>query len=454
MQTQFPEQVGYSGFFALGFAKHGGSTRQEGVVIVKRTYTIDGGVIAPAAHSLPIFMSDNPDNRVVNSDFTGALDLEADDSVDISIEEPEMPNARLRVVTNASGARRVVQTLAFDEPLGGRRFQLSFSVRGLAGGESFSNVQLEAEAPDGSVVTICSLSQNNLLASWTRITTNDQTAAQTTFPADLATTEMRLVLRGATTIGQTIEYDQVQVEERPGVTVWNAMTTLRYENDLAPVKPFVDIIVLGNTASTGVWRVRVKPYWGDGNPEPAWDDTMIWLERTNPPIDQKAMFGWQPKDDGNTEGSRQRDAGNFSTDPNDLPPEWPDPAPNRNPLPADFSNTFYCGQLRLTTPTVTVSRQQAPPLDTRARIRVEIDNGVSTNYEVQLSDETLAAVLDTYSGSGPDEEAAWQRTPITLQLDTLTMEPERNRCYLVWRGAWNFDAFAVEHYRRLTVTAS
>jgi hypothetical protein len=232
------------------------------------------------------------------------------------------------------------------------------------------------------------------------------------------------------------------------VTVWNASTTLRYENDLAPTKPFVDIVVLGNTATAGLgttWRVHVTPSGGA---------PLIWLQRTNPPLSQKAMFGWQPKDDSDAAGHRQHDAGTFSDDPNDLPPEWPDPAPGRNPLPADFSNSFYCGQLRLFMPSVTIARQQAPPLDSRAHIRVEVASGISTNYEFQLLGDAPTAALDTYSGSGDDKESAWQRTSIPMLLDTLVIEPERDQCYLVWRGAWDFDAFPSDNYRRLAVAAS
>jgi hypothetical protein len=306
-------------------------------------------------------------------------------------------------------------------------------------------VQLEADADDGSVIAICSLSRNNLPILGTRVTSASQTAAQTSFPADLTATEMRLVLRGPNMIGQVIEYDQVQVEQRANVSVWNAMTTLRYENDLAPIKPFVDIIVLGNTATTGnSWRVHVTPFGGA---------PLIWLQRTNPPFNQKAMFGWQPKDDGTGAGHRQSAAGTFSSEATDLPPQWPNPAPGRNPLPADFSNTFYCGQLRSFMPSVSIAQQQPPPLDSRARIRVEIAAGISTNYEFQLRGDALTAALDTYSGSGEDKEAAWQRTAIPMLLDTLVIEPERNQCYLVWRGAWDFDAFPEGNYRRLAVAA-
>jgi hypothetical protein len=463
MQTEFPEQEGYSGLFALGFYKNGGGTRRAGVVIVKRTYAIAGGTLMPAAeNSLPVFLSDMPDNKVINSDFTGNVDdWTADDlvwvpdgSITPSIQEPESANGRLRIVQNTGSSGRIVQTFEFEDPLGGRRFQLSFNARGLVGGESISNVRLEAEADDGSVATICSLTRNNLPTTWTRVTSDGLTANQTTFPADLTATKMRLVLRGANTTGQTVEYDRVQVEERDQVTVWNSMTMLRYENDIAPVKPFVDIIVPGNATTTGlgvIWRVRVKPYWGDGNPEPAWDNGMIWLARSSLPAGQKAMFGWQPKDDGDSANHRQRDAGTFTDEAADLPPEWPDPAPNRDPLPNNFSNNFYAGQMRL----IPTSRQQAPPLDPRARIRVETSDGVSTDtYDFQLIGDTLTASLATYSGSGADDETAWQNTPVTMQLDTLVIEPDLDQCYLIWRGAWDFDSINEEDYRRLTVSAN
>ena len=85
------------------------------------------------------------------------------------------------------------------------------------------------------------------------------------------------------------------------------------------------------------------------------------------------------------------------------------------------------------------------------RLKLLPASGVSTNYEFQLLGDAPAATLDTYSGGGEDTESAWQPTAIPLLLDTLVIEPERDQCYLVWRGAWDFDAFAGDTYRRLAV---
>jgi hypothetical protein len=41
-----------------------------------------------------------------------------------------------------------------------------------------------------------------------------------------------------------------------------------------------------------------------------------------------------------------------------------------------------------------------------------------------------------------------------MNLDTLVVEPESNRCYAVWRGVWDFEEVPVEAYRRLIVEVS
>jgi len=54
----------------------------------------------------------------------------------------------------------------------------------------------------------------------------------------------------------------------------------------------------------------------------------------------------------------------------------------------------------------------------------------------------------------PDDLKYWPSQPITMNIDTLLVEPDKNRCGVVWRGVWAFDSHAEGHYRRLLVTAS
>lgn len=57
METIFPTETGFQGFFMIGFRKSGGVTQRTGTVILKRTYDIDGGgALTPAADFLPVLM--------------------------------------------------------------------------------------------------------------------------------------------------------------------------------------------------------------------------------------------------------------------------------------------------------------------------------------------------------------------------------------------------------------
>ena len=180
------------------------------------------------------------------------------------------PANALKVTGTASG--RVVQTLTFDEPLGGRQFVLSFSAKSSPAGSAIQNVQLEA---DGST-PICVIN-----ASVT--TTMTRFSASGVWPITVQAKEMRVVLRMAATTAVTVYYDRVQVEERNHLTRWDAKTMLRYEHDLVPFKLQGDVVVLGFSDIAGVSRVKV--------------DNTTWFEVTLSLNEgrAKALCGWEPR---------------------------------------------------------------------------------------------------------------------------------------------------------------
>ncbi|MCP4709351.1 MAG: DUF2169 domain-containing protein, partial [Planctomycetes bacterium] len=55
---------------------------------------------------------------------------------------------------------------------------------------------------------------------------------------------------------------------------------------------------------------------------------------------------------------------------------------------------------------------------------------------------------------GPDDDTAWIKQSVTMNPDTLVIEPEIDRCWIVWRGVWPFDNHNEDAYRRLKVEAS
>jgi len=72
MEVIFPTAAGYAGFFMVGFRKTAnGVTQRTGTVILKRTYAVDpvAETLMPSAAALPVFMQDQADNLVSNSDF-------------------------------------------------------------------------------------------------------------------------------------------------------------------------------------------------------------------------------------------------------------------------------------------------------------------------------------------------------------------------------------------------
>ena len=447
METIFPEDAGFAGAFLIGFRKFpdgSATTQRTGTAVLKRTYSIDpsDGALTPAEEPIPIFNEDVPDNLVVNGDFSSSQKTlgESDDdtapgawtseggAVAVLAEDQGLEgtdDTALEVTGSANS--RVVQTIEFEEPLGGRSFTLSFWAKADVAGTQINNVRLEADGAS----PICDIDES--------LTTNMSTRfdAGGTWPADLEATAMQVVLRMATNSSRTVYYDNVQVEERPFLTK-PPTNALRYEHDMVPFKPQGDVIVLGFAEVDGTNRVRVN--------------CDNWLQRNvsvNGSGQDKALFGWEPRL--GDPAIREGQAGTFSDNGDDYPPVWPDPPSNRDPLPSDFSNLFYSAFDRNAATTAVKPADYLP-----SSVPVLIERGVNpdNNYSFTLSSEVVTAVYFYHDGSRPDEEARWPSQPVPMNLDTVVIEPAENRCYLVWRGVWNFDERPEDAYRRLVVEAS
>ena len=434
METIFPTETGFQGFFMIGFRKSGGVTQRTGTVILKRTYDIDGGgVLTPAADSLPVFMQDTPANVLINSDFELDEDFEATNNANppggwtaanvtaARAAAHGQAGSKALLLTGSNTAGQVAQPVEFTDPLGGRTFRFSFYIKTDATPPParIENARLEA---DGQ--TLCVIDRD-LTDSLVRRHTSG------VWPADLPATEMQVILPIAfdpDNPGDTrpVYYDQVQVEETSALTEWNDSATLRYEHDLAPYKPEGDLIVLGFAAVTGLCRLLV--------------DGVARLSRNVGSSDQKSLFGWEPRVD----SPREAEAGTITDDPNDLPPEWPVVDPARDPLPADFNNRFYNGYRR-------DAGAGLPYLPASAHIQIERDGDI--DYDFTLPGENISAIYYYHTGDRPDESHRWHRQPVTMNLDTLVIEPDGSRCYCLWRGLWDFDAHPPDAYRRLLVTS-
>jgi hypothetical protein len=236
METIFPTGAGFAGFFVIGARKNPSSptvTQRTGTAILKRTYNINPttGALTPSNEPLPVFMHDTGDNLLVNGDFeTDPLDGDWVPEGGAAVAQtPDVNDADFNFMrVSGSANSRVVQTLTFDKPLGGRTFTFSFSTSADASAQ-INNVRLEADGENGTIV-ICNMNRG-LSAVMSRY------SASGTWPSHLQATEMRVVLRMATSSFINVFYDNAQVEERGYLTVWDPVTTLRYEHDLATFKP-------------------------------------------------------------------------------------------------------------------------------------------------------------------------------------------------------------------------
>jgi hypothetical protein len=208
---------------------------------------------------------------------------------------------------------------------------------------------------------------------------------------------------------------------------------LRFEHDLASFKPEGDAVVLNFLDVIGLIRFRVNG--------------QTWLERTVSGSDFD-MFGWASRNEDGS-NSRKNDAGTFSADPNAYPPEWPMVNPLKNPLPSDFNNRFYNGYHRQAR--IDGDLSTLPYLSPGDQIRIQRP-GPSNDYAFTLGSEVVTAHYHYYRGSDADEERYWRSQNVPMHADTLVIEPEKNRCYIVWRGVWDFDAHTDDVYRSLVVS--
>lgn len=445
METIFPKDKGYKGFFLVGFRKDPESpaiTQRTGTVVLKGTFDIDpvAGVLMPSADPLPVFIQDLLDNYVLNSDFNSSDEndnlyiWQPDQQVTIIPKGPDADDYKNFYVAGAANGR-VVQTLTFNKPLGGRQFWLSFSAKSAENTTArIESVQLESNS---HIICACSADL---------IDEEERFYANGTWPFDLQATEMQVVLRMATNSARTVFYKNVQVEERDHLTVWNHNATLRFENDIVAFKPEGDLIVLGFTGVAGLCRVKVNG--------------VTWMQRNISfnGAREKAMFGWEPRI--NKEEYtylRQDKAGKYSDSTDDYPLEWPFTDPVRDPLPGGpgdtrthpFENIFYNGYRRTNADEGIVAYTPFAYLPASAHVIIERDSG--SNYSFKLPENTILTNYYYYGGTGPDKENCWKSKSVSMNLDTLVVEPEKNRCYILWRGVWPFDEHSEGNYRRLEV---
>jgi hypothetical protein len=408
--------------FFLGQRERNAQIERTGTIVLKRSYQIDRAAhtIAPASESA-VLTRDYPDNLVVNGDFElSRTDLgEGVDATQpgawqvsgLAAFAPAAGVGSARGLSIAAGST-ISQAISFDQPLGGRTFTLSLYARTDGAAPLSMPVLAELVLEDPDAGKIC-------VVTGTLDGTMRRRKKSSRWPATVTATKARLVIHGAAAAaGVTV--DRVQLEERRTMTRWDPETILRYESDLAPYKPEADLIVLGYDGARTATDVSASV---DGQP---------WLARTIPAGEnEKAAFGWESRAD---PGPRKTAVGVIPASP---------PPPTLLP---HFDNAFYNGFRRDSAvgPRPFVVPDAASEIDLKRGTR---------HYYFRLRGDVASATLSVQDG-GADDPSRWRRSAVDMMLDTIVIEPDHDRCAVVWRGAWAFDDAPIESYRALTVNAS
>lgn len=210
---------------------------------------------------------------------------------------------------------------------------------------------------------------------------------------------------------------EIYLQDQPVPTQKDAdgNVIITFESDLASHKPYGDLIFLP-TAANQAEQVKVNG--------------VVWLQRPVSVIGSQA-FAWERKD-----GSPRLDESGIPANPNE------------RPLPVAFNNSFFNGYRRACR--AAVSAVGPPYLSAQRQITL-VRSGLS-DYGFTLGAETVAGTIYLFSGTGKDLESRWQPHALAFNIDTLVVEPDQNRCSVVWRGVWEFDDFTNDNYRKLVVT--
>ena len=394
METIFPTETGFRGAFLLGWRRRPGSAvgpdniERTAAVIVKRTYAIIGadvagetGSLSPAGDPLDVFERDLPGDLLANGDFAdGLAGWSTTGGATASILEEIVdgePNPRLRVTR--SGAGTVRRNAGLGRMLRDQRFGFSVQARG---SEPFANPgpAILAASGGGSIATAqTDPPGGDLTTTLQTLSIADQAGS------GLAGETLTVSLPTSGADDQEVIYDDV------------AVTWTEYEGDLVPFKPEGDLIVLA-----------------DAPPVPAAIRVNGSVRMQQPGgVSDMTSLAWEPR----VGGPRESEPGDF--------------AGMTQSLPDAFDNTYYNGYRR-------DARQVAPLPYLQPGDTVEIEREGGDLYRFALPDTRLSAVHAYYRGDGDDDPCLWRRRTLDLALDTLVVEPDRDRAYAVWRAAWPY----------------
>jgi len=196
------------------------------------------------------------------------------------------------------------------------------------------------------------------------------------------------------------------------------VTTIEYESDLVAYKPEADLIVIADTTPLPL-RIEVAG--------------TVRMSQEALVVKELTGLAWEDRFD----TPREADGGDFGA--------------MTQALPDTFENRYFNGYRR--------DRRRGSsvpyplPGDTVSVVR---DGGGA--YRFTLPAEVPVVEHGWYTGSGRDDHSLWKYRRVTMNLDTLVVEPDRDHAYAVWRAVWPTDVdpdgngpIPLENNRRVTV---
>lgn len=382
MNAVFPETPGLSGAFLQGWRRRPGSgisadnIEEVYAVIVKQAFVVSANA-DPALGSL----SADPDGPVIFEGDQPANLLQNTDFADGGANWATDGGATAvfedaLVELTASGVGDLRQIASFGRQLRDRRIGISAT--------AVAPAALAAPRP-------------SIVASGVTVT---QTPVQN-FGADpLILGNSDISGAGVTATTLSARFPTLAVDDEVLSYSELAVLTTEYESDLVPFKPETDIIVIAD---------------GPDLPLSILVNGAERFNQDNFNPDQLTGLGWEDK----IETLREGQAGDYT-------------AALTQALPNDFENLWFNGYRRDALFAGPVP--YLAPGDT-----IAVTRSAGGDYGFTLPDPAPELTHRWFTGTGKDDPCLWRSRALALNLDTLVIEPDRDRAYVVWRACWAID---------------
>ncbi|MFZ5961669.1 DUF2169 domain-containing protein [Thalassococcus sp. BH17M4-6] len=383
MNSVFPETPGFSGAFLQGWRRRPGSgvapdnAEEVYAVIVKQAW-----IVSPDADPAVGTVAPDPDGPEVFEEDQMTNLLRNADFADAGLHWSEPANADVAfgegevTLTSTAGAEDLSQVISFGTELRDRR--LGASAKAAA-----------ANTPAAPVLRL-ELGADTL-----------ESEAGLTIDPDIVLGTSALIAANSNEVQMTAAFPSLAVDGEALTYSELVVQHLQYESDLVPYKPEADIIV---AARSGPVPLEVRVNGATRFEQPAAGAVLSGL-------------GWEHKVD----SPREAEAGDMGG--LGVPPPH---------LPQDFENSYFNGYRRGAA--LPVAQAYLQPGD-----RIVVTRDGVDDYGFALPDAFPELTHKWFTGTGKDDPCLWRSRAVALNLDTLVIEPDRDRAYAVWRACWAID---------------